>query len=81
MPVLKSSRRPFGSHIFRMYGALRRHRTRLAGDRHYMKSLKIYILLGTGGVQGQVKRQRLMGIKAVNYSIGLATCQSKIYKK
>ena len=37
--------------------------------------------LGTGGVQGQVKGQWLMGIKAVNDSIGLATCQSKIYKK
>ena len=37
--------------------------------------------LGTGGVQGQVKGQRLMGIKAVNDSIGLATCQSKIYEK
>ena len=39
------------------------------------------IILGTGGVQGQVKGQRLMGIKAVNDSIGLATCQSKIYEK
>ena len=39
------------------------------------------IELGTGGVQGQVKGQRLMGIKAVNDSIGLATCQSKIYEK
>ena len=38
-------------------------------------------LLGTGGVQGQVKGQRLMAIKAVNDSIGLATCQSKIYEK
>ena len=37
--------------------------------------------LGTGGAQGQVKRQRLMGIKAVNDSIGLATCQNKIYEK
>ena len=37
--------------------------------------------LGTGGVQGQVKGQRLMGIKAANDSIGLATCQSKIYEK
>ena len=37
--------------------------------------------LGTGGVQGQVKGQWLMGIKAVNDSIGLATCQSKIYEK
>ena len=27
-------------------------------------------LLGTGGVQGQVKGQRLMGIKAVNDSLG-----------
>ena len=41
----------------------------------------IPITLGTGGVQGQVKGQRLMGIKAVNDSIGLATCQSKIYEK
>ena len=40
-----------------------------------------YLKLGTGGVQGQVKGQRLMGIKAVNDSIGLATCQSKIYEK
>ena len=39
------------------------------------------IALGTGGVQGQVKGQRLMGIKAVNDSIGLATCQNKIYEK
>ena len=39
------------------------------------------IKLGTGGVQGQVKGQRLMGIKAVNDSIGLATCQNKIYEK
>ena len=39
------------------------------------------IELGTGGVQGQVKGQRLIGIKAVNDSIGLATCQSKIYEK
>ena len=38
-------------------------------------------ILGTGGVQGQVKGQRLMGIKVVNDSIGLATCQSKIYEK
>ena len=38
-------------------------------------------ILGTGGVQGQVKGQRLMGIKAVNDSIGLATCQNKIYEK
>ena len=37
--------------------------------------------LGIGGVQGQVKGQRLMGIKAVNDSIGLATCQNKIYEK
>ena len=37
--------------------------------------------LGTGGVQGQIKGQRLMGIKEVNDSIGLATCQSKIYEK
>ena len=42
----------------------------------------VYVyVLGTGGVQGQVKGQRLMGIKAVNDSIGLATCQSKIYEK
>ena len=40
-----------------------------------------YNILGTGGVQGQVKGQRLMGIKAVNDSIGLATYQSKIYEK
>ena len=40
-----------------------------------------FIKLGTGGVQGQVKGQRLMGIKAVNDSIGLATCQSKIFEK
>ena len=41
------------------------------------------IILGTGGVQGQGKGQRLMlmGIKAVNDSIGLATYQSKIYEK
>ena len=43
----------------------------------YISTLK----LGTGGVQGQVKGQRLMGLKAVNDSIGLATCQSKIYEK
>ena len=35
--------------------------------------------LGTGGVQGHGKGQRLMGIKGVNDSIGLATCQSKIF--
>ena len=44
-------------------------------------SVKFQITLGTGGVQGQGKGQRLMGIKAVNDSIGLATCQSKIYEK
>ena len=43
--------------------------------------IKSHIILGTGGVQGQGKGQRLMGIKAVNDSIGLATCQSKIYEK
>ena len=37
--------------------------------------------LGTGGVQGQGKGQRLLGIKAVNNSIGLATCHGKIYEK
>ena len=37
--------------------------------------------LGGGGVQGQGKGQRLMGIKAVDDYIGLATCQSKIYEK
>ena len=37
--------------------------------------------LGTEGVQGQGKGQRLTGIKAVNDYIGLATCQSKIYEK
>ena len=37
--------------------------------------------LGTGGVQGQGKGQRLMGIKAVNDYNGLATCPSKIYEK
>ena len=36
--------------------------------------------LGGGGVQGQGKGQRLMGIKAVDDYIGLATCQSKIYE-
>ena len=41
----------------------------------------LLIQLGTGGVQGQVKGQRLLGIKAVNDSIGLATCQNKIYEK
>ena len=40
-----------------------------------------YNLLGTGGVQGQVKEQWLIGIKTVNDSIGFATCQSKIYEK
>ena len=44
-------------------------------------SIYNHIRLGTGGVQGQVKGQRLMGIKAVNDSIGLATCQNKIYEK
>ena len=39
------------------------------------------MILGTGGVQGQGKGQRLMGIKAGNDYIGLATCQSEIYKK
>ena len=38
-------------------------------------------LPGTGGVQGQGKGQWLLGIKAVNDSIGLATCQSEIYEK
>ena len=38
-------------------------------------------LLGGSGVQGQGKGQQLRGIKAVNDYIGLATCQSKIYKK
>ena len=52
----------------------------------FFSSLFIFLIpdrieLGTGGVQGQVKGQRLMGIKAVNDSIGLATCQSKIYEK
>ena len=37
--------------------------------------------LGGGGVQGQGKGQRLMGIKAVSDYIVLATCQNKIYKK
>ena len=37
--------------------------------------------LGTGGVQGHGKGKRLIGIKAVNDSVGLATCQSKIYEK
>ena len=37
--------------------------------------------LGGGGVQGQGKGQRLMGIKAVDDYIGLATCQSKIHEK
>ena len=37
--------------------------------------------LGTGGVHGQGKGQQLMGIKAVNDYIGLATCQSWIYEK
>ena len=37
--------------------------------------------LGGGVVLGQGKGQRLMGIKAVNDYIGLATCQSKIYEK
>ena len=37
--------------------------------------------LGRGGVQGQGKEQRLIGIKAVYDYIGLATCQSNIYKK
>ena len=37
--------------------------------------------LGGGGVQGHGKGQRLMGIKAVDDYIGLATCQSKIYEK
>ena len=39
------------------------------------------IKLGTGGVQGQGKGQRLIGIKEVNGCIVLATCQSKIYEK
>ena len=40
----------------------------------------VILKLGGGGVQGQGKGQRLrlMGIKAVNDYIGLATCQSKI---
>ena len=37
--------------------------------------------LGGGGVQGQGKGKRLMGIKAVDDYIGLATCQSRIYEK
>ena len=41
----------------------------------------LLILLGGGGVQGQGKGQRLMGIKAVSDYIVLATCQNKIYKK
>ena len=45
------------------------------------QDIKYTLELGTGGVQGQVKGQRLMGIKVVNDSIGLATCQSKIYEK
>ena len=57
--------------------------------RHYSKcfhhlwkyTLLSLLLLGTGGVQGQGKGQRLMGIKAVNDSTGLATCQGKIYDK
>ena len=54
-----------------------RHCTRV----HCTYTESFIILLGTGGVQGQVKGQQLMGIKAVNDSIGLATCQSKIYEK
>ena len=46
-----------------------------------LQHLKYKSGLGTGGVQGQVKGQQLMGVKAVNDSIGLATCQSKIYEK
>ena len=38
----------------------------------FLSAGKLWIKLGTGGVQGQVKGQRLMGIKAVNDSIGLA---------
>ena len=45
------------------------------------KSIWVKYKLGTGGVQGQGKGQRLMGIKAVNDYTGLATCQSKIYEK
>ena len=46
-----------------------------------LKQKQSHRTLGTGGVQGQVKGQRLMGIKVVNDSIGLATCQNKIYEK
>ena len=46
-----------------------------------VQSKNTIIQLGTGCVQGQGKGQRLMGIKAVNDSIGFATCQSKIYEK
>ena len=46
-----------------------------------MSSIAIIIVLGRGGVQGQDKGQRLMGIKEVNGYVGLATSQSKIYEK
>ena len=38
----------------------------------------IIVLIGGGGVQGQGKGQRLIGIKVVNDYIGLVTCQSKV---
>ena len=44
-------------------------------------SKRLFLRLGGGGVQRQDKGQRLIGIKAVTGYIGLATCQSKIYKK
>ena len=44
------------------------------------KDMGIYIL-GGGGVQGQVKGQRLMSNIVVNDYIWLATCQGRIYEK
>ena len=40
-----------------------------------------HVKLGGGGVQGQVKGQRLMSNIVVNDYIWLATCQGRIYEK